>query len=858
LLSAKIAYRNLPKRRARTALTILAVILGVALLVGINLATASATGEFTNYINKFWGRTDIVVSYGELPPVFESRYLHIVNNASGVQQTAARLVWFGFGPPANKTRFQLVGVNGTDFDYSSFNITGTKTLSQGQATVDDGLAQKLGLRIGSTINVFTLNVTGAYLSIPLSVVGINHPLRNIGASIYVDLSQLQSALNFQGMISHIYATLKDPTRAPQVRDEIQSLLGSPLFNVNAPKAEAVQRIAGQTAGFELGLNVMVAVALVVCAFIVFNTLFMTVNERTYEIGVMRAVGTSRLQIFKIFLVEGMLIGTIGTVAGVFTGLALSRAFTAVAENVLQIPSLPLVQLTPTITLMGLGAGFAAVFAGSLYPAASASRINIIQAIRPSARNSRKRIPDSILVLVSLGMLAVGSLEAARLTPFHVSYLDVALIPMGLVILGAVVFGRSGRILSAPLLPFSRAIGYIASRNGRRRLLRNAISFGMITITLSFVIMLGGIQGGVQTALDQGIQEALGADIILVANQSLPISFTNNLTSFAQVSLATPLGPTPIFNPKALGPTGNSTSVGVLAVDPTTFPQIINYQFVNSPPPQQVYAELANNPQTVLLPSSLASRLDASVGDNIDITTFNGTQTKPFQVAGIFTGPILQYIQFGNNFASESIVVSFNSQKQFFLAPNEPADIAPLFLVDLKTQYKSEASTIAHDIAASYPKYNFAENSLTLGQLLSLVRDTINRIFTIILLVLYFALLIATLGITSTMIMNVNDRKREIGLLRSQGMGRRQIAGLFLSEGIILGLFGFLLAVPGGLLLLEGATNSTTLAGFYLPFVIPYSAIVQSFGLSILAVLTGSLYPALRASRMVITKALEQA
>jgi len=857
LLSTKIAYRNLPKRRARTVLTILAVILGVALLVGINLATASATGEFTNYINKFWGHTDIVVSYGGLPPVFQSHYLSNVQSVSEVQQTAVRLVWFG--TTDNRTFFPLVGVNGTDFDYSSFNITGAKTLSPDQATVDEGLAQKFGWGIGSKFNIFTPNVfTRTNVTIPLSVVGINHPLRNIGASIYVNLPQLQSLLSFQGMISHIYATLKDPTRAPQVRDEIQSLLGSPLFNVNAPKAEAVQRIAGQTAGFELGLNVMVAVALVVCAFIVFNTLFMTVNERTYEIGVMRAVGTSRSQIFRIFMVEGMLIGTIGTVAGVFTGLALSRAFTAVAENILQIPSLPIVQLTPTITLMGLGAGFAAVFAGSLYPAASASRINIIQAIRPSARNSRKRIPDSIIVVVSLGMLTLGSLEAARLTPFHVSYLDVALIPMGLVILGAVVFGRSGRILSAPLLPFSRAVGYIASRNGRRRLLRNAISFGMITITLSFVIMLGGIQGGIQTALDQGIQEALGADIILVANQSLPISFTNNLTSFAQVSLATPLGPTPLFNPKALGPTGNSSSVGVLAVDPTTFPQIINYQFVNSPPQQQVYAELANNPQAVLLPSSLASRLDASVGDNIDITTFNGTQTKPFQVAGVFTGPVLQYIQFGNSFASESIVVSFNSQKQFFLAPNEPATIAPLFLVDLKTQYKSEASTIARDIAASYPKYDFAENSLTLGQLLSLVRDTINRIFTIILLVLYFALLIATLGITSTMIMNVTDRKREIGLLRSQGMSRTQIAGLFLSEGILLGLFGFLLAVPGGLLLLEGATNSTTLAGFYLPLVIPYSAIVQAFGLSILAVVAGSSYPVLRASRMEITKALEQA
>ncbi|OLD14256.1 MAG: hypothetical protein AUI50_05245 [Crenarchaeota archaeon 13_1_40CM_2_52_14] len=850
MLSAKIAYRNLPKRRARTALTILAVILGVALLVGINLATASATGEFTNYINKFWGHTDIVVSYGELPPVFQSNYLSKVESAPEVQQTAVRLVWLG--TTDNRTSFPLVGVNATDFDYSGFNITGTKTLSQGQATVDDGLAQKFGLRIGSIFNIFTRNIiTNTNVTIPLSVVGVNHPLRNIGASIYVNLLELQSKLGFQGFISHIFATLSDPTIAPQVRDEIQHLLGSPLFNVSAPKAEAVQRIAGQTAGFELGLNVMVAVALVVCAFIVFNTLFMTVNERTYEIGVMRAVGTSRSQIFKIFLIEGMLIGTIGTVAGVLTGLALSRAFTAIAENILQIPSLPLVQLSPTITLMGLGAGFAAVFAGSLYPAASASRINIIQAIRPSARNSRTRVPDSIIVLVSLGMLTIGSLEAARLTPFHVPYLDVALIPFGLVILGAVLFGRSGRVLTAPLLPFSRALGYIASRNGRRRLLRNAISFGMITITLSFVIMLGGIQGGVQTALDQGIQEALGADIILVANQSLPISFTNNLTSLPQVSTATPLGPS--FFPgglKAFGPRGNNTSVGVLAVDPNVFPQIINYQFINSPPPQQVYNQLANSNQSVLLPDSLAARLGVSTGGNITMNIPNPTS---FRVAGIFTGPVLQYIQFGSSFASDTIVVSFDSQNKFFGGQYN----APLFLINLKPQSKAAASTVAHEIAALYPKYDFAENSLTLGQLLSLVRDTINRIFTIILLVLYFALLIATLGISATMIMNVADRKREIGLLRSQGMSRSQIAGLFISEGILLGLFGFLLAIPGGLLLLEGATNSTTLAGFYLPFVIPYGAMIQAFGLSILAVVAGSVYPALRASRMEITRALEQ-
>jgi putative ABC transport system permease protein len=107
-------------------------------------------------------------------------------------------------------------------------------------------------------------------------------------------------------------------------------------------------------------------------------------------------------------------------------------------------------------------------------------------------------------------------------------------------------------------------------------------------------------------------------------------------------------------------------------------------------------------------------------------------------------------------------------------------------------------------------------------------------------------------------MNVSERRREIGLLRSLGMSRRQITGLFLSEGVLLGVFGFLLAVPGGLLLLKGATNSTTLAGFFIPYVVPYGAIFQSLVLALVAVLAGSLYPALRASRMEITRSLERA
>src|SRR5437867_9521575 len=112
-------------------------------------------------------------------------------------------------------------------------------------------------------------------------------------------------------------------------------------------------------GFNLGLNAMVAVSLVVCSFIVFNTLYMTVNERTYEIGVMRAVGSSRRQVFRIFLGEGLLIGLVGAGAGLIAGWGLSRLFTSAAEQILEIPSLPVTQLTPYVILTGMSAGLAA-------------------------------------------------------------------------------------------------------------------------------------------------------------------------------------------------------------------------------------------------------------------------------------------------------------------------------------------------------------------------------------------------------------------------------------------------------------------------------------------------------------------
>src|SRR2546427_13252265 len=107
-----MASRSLRILRARTIVPIAAVFLGVAFLVGINMATASALGEFNNYINKFWGATDIVVTYGTEAPFYPNQTLHKMSNESLIRQTTQRLNWLGaIGNSLSNSTFFIVGVD---------------------------------------------------------------------------------------------------------------------------------------------------------------------------------------------------------------------------------------------------------------------------------------------------------------------------------------------------------------------------------------------------------------------------------------------------------------------------------------------------------------------------------------------------------------------------------------------------------------------------------------------------------------------------------------------------------------------------------------------------------------------------
>jgi len=852
-----MATRNISRRKSRTILTIFAIILGTALLVGVNIATTSAMKEFARYLTRFWGETDMMIYYVGYAPFGEGNVTIIREASDMIENLAPRVGSWSMPMPSsvyiNNDTEKIVGIVGIttedDFAYAAYNITGSSSIDDYNVVIGDRIAEKYDVKVNDIFNLTIKTRSETSQNYTVKAIGIYYPVSATSIDVFMDIATAQEITGLQGKVSLVLVKIKDPAKVMETRDLLQKKLGVE-FEVLAPKIETQQRTESQLTGFQIGLNVMIMAALLVCGFLVFNTMFMAVKERTYEIGVLRAIGTSRRHVFLVFLEESLLLGVVGTAIGIFIGFALSNVFAFVLEQAFRIKITGLA-LTQDAVVIGVVGGLLTVVGGAAYPAVSASRANILQALRPEMR-VKKRLPDTALLAISLVLLFFGVALALNIFPFAIPYVDIFLTPLGLVMFATISAKKASKVLMIPLMHITSSISVLLSKNVARKMLRNAVTIGMIGISLTFTIMMGGVHAGMSDTIENGVKEALGADMLLFSNQTLPLNFKGNLTSLEpeKIQCVTPVtfywSGTRVFNGE------NQSGVSVMVIEPETFSTILRYQFIDSITPEEVYNKLASKNETLILPEGLAQKLNVSVGSNLTVVTPT-YGPKNFTVEGIFTGAALQFISFGYRPMSETIIISFKSESAYFYGGNQ----AIMFFVNLNDEFKKDAPDVVKSINSSYPQYNFGENSQTLQGLLAGVKTNIDQIFSIFYLTLYFAIFISTVGIAIIMIMNVTERRREIGLLRSQGMSRNQILGMLLAEACFTGIIGFLVGLLSGLLVLKSLTSTTTITGLWMPFITPWSTSAQALVFAIIASLAGALYPAFKASRLSITRALQQ-
>jgi ABC-type lipoprotein release transport system permease subunit len=257
LLSLRMGKRNILRRKSRTALTIFAIILGTALLVGVNVATTAAMKEFTRYLNRFWGQTDILISYVGDAPFNEGNLTLIRETSNSIENLAAR-VGSGTAPGLsavlvnNDTR-KIVGIQGIalgdDFEYADYNITGSSTVNGYKVVIGNTIAEKYNVKLNDTFNLTMRTRSQTYQNYPVKAIGIYYPVPPTKSiDVFMDIAKAQKITGLEGKISLVLLKIKDPSKVVEVRDLLQTRLGVE-FDVSAPKIESQQRIQGQLAAF---------------------------------------------------------------------------------------------------------------------------------------------------------------------------------------------------------------------------------------------------------------------------------------------------------------------------------------------------------------------------------------------------------------------------------------------------------------------------------------------------------------------------------------------------------------------------------------------------------------------------------
>ncbi|MBI5880118.1 MAG: ABC transporter permease [Chloroflexi bacterium] len=859
----QLAFRNMRARFTRTLLTTAGIVLGVAVILAVAITNQSTLSSIGDLFDEVSGKSQLIVqSANDMGDGFDQNVLARVAAVEGVQTVA----------PSASARSLLaseagqwqLAVNFATVGGSELQLFGADPLVDGEARVyqliegrllRDAEEQAIVLvkeyaddkHISLNKNIQLLTATGIE---SFRVVGIikkegvgrlnNGRMGVVGLRVLQD--KFERGRNIDMLDVVVEPALANSTDALKtVRRRIEDKLGT-RFTVSYPASRG-QLVAQLLETYQQGLAFFSAVALFVGAFLIYNVFNMNVVERTREIGMLRALGATRPQIMVLVMGEALLLGIGGTALGVGAGVAMASGLTALMAETMQI-EIPKATVPLDGVIIAVATGIIVTLFAAFLPARRASRIAPMEALRPAGQSGAGRL-NRIGWLVGLAMIVL-----ALLLVFFAAFPSEILLAVGMFSMFSMLIGAALLIpaamqrLEGVLRRVLRALfggeGALGAGNVQRAPGRTALTVGALMVGVTMIIGLSGLTAAFRQDINKWMENALGGDLYVFSPLPMRTELGERMLTVDGVRVATPQRYFPVKRiDTATGMLDADTSILFEAIDPVTYLQTARFQFVTGT--QGSEAELAAKlmrGDAVMLGASLAERLGLKQGDTIRLNTRRGP--SDFEVAGI----IVTFIAQGS-----TVTGSWEDMRRYW-GLNDVSS----FTVKLQpgADHETVAAAIKERYAGSY--HLRIETSHEYHERIARVADQSFALFDVLNLI---GVIVAALGVINTLIMNVMERQREIGMLRSLGMTRTQIGKLILSESAAIGIVGALFGLVFGLalaqILLRGVND---LNGYELQFVWPVAALVEGVIVALVVSQLAALYPAWRAASTNIVAAIQ--
>jgi putative ABC transport system permease protein len=832
-----LAWRSLVARRLRSALTVVGIALGVGVLFASLAMDAGIERSIEQTVGGMVGRADLRVS------AFTERGLSAasvsaIRNALSVDVAAPEIERRTYlrpdvGSPAGlPPSVTVLGIDPlVDADVHDLVIASGSPLErrdEAVAVISERLARDDGYELGSEVVL-----QGAGDPERFRIVGIaagDGPLAGTtGRTVVIPIEAAARIFGLDGATRVDVRLAEGRTYAEAQRELAAALTADPY--VLASPADLAASLRASTADFQSTTALIAAVALFVGAFLIFNTVSMTVVERFREVGLLRAAGATRRQVMRFVLAGASVLGLAGSLLGLLAGLGLTALMAAYLGRVGSV-AISQIDAPPRAFAVALAVGFVVTLAAALEPAWRAGRIAPVAALRSRAepvRGQRARLRWLVVVFVAVGVAGLliwprggGDTELIRALAVYGLLLFVVLLSPFLL----APLGRLAGVPFAAVLRFEERLARSALVRDRSR---TGLTVGALTMGLAMIVAIGGVAQNAHHAATAWLAGVIPGDEIVTSIR--PVARGEGvLEALAKVDGVARVTPVATFDLALRG-----ARVDAAAIVGEDFAADGRLRLVAGD--RVVALGSLDGGGNAILPQSLAERLGLRLGDVLTFGMGRGGGVE-LRVAGIAERTL-------PGRAGETVLVGWaDATSKFGVAG------ADFFGVRFAPGRESLARPALEAEARS-----LALESSTLDRVQGAVSDALARVFGLFDALALVAVLVAALGIFNTLTMNVIERVREIGVLRAAGMTRRQVGRMVAVEAGILGLLGAVLGASTGFV---AATLMVVLAGggVALPVDVPWSTIglclVLGVGLSMLA----AWYPARLAARLSIVRAVQ--
>ena len=846
-----LALRSLGQRKLRTALTAIAVLLGVAMIAGTYVQTDRIRGAFESLMRTSNRGTDVVVSprqafaaiLGAPSQGLDEGLLARVRAVPGVRVAEGQLSATGSlvirGKPVSSGFAPSIVASASRKPFDAFRyIAGGPPRRAGDVVIDDQMAADHGLRVGQWVG---LSTRSGVQDVVISGIGVWGSGSSIGGATIVvpQLADVQRWFQRPGELTRI-AIAADPGVAPsRLAAAVRHVLPHSVV-VKTGAADAAQQAdaANKAIGSFLtpALLTLAGAALLVGAFIIFNTFSITVAQRAREFALLRALGATRAQVLLAVAVEALAIGVGASVLGLFAGLGIAAGLGALFDAALDLPSTGLVLAGRTIAI-ALAVGIGVTLLAAVVPAVRATRVPPVTALHADALTATSRrgrrspyVAAGVSLLGLLG-LAQGLFGNGPATSRLGSLAGGAvLIFVGVALVARYVVRPLAGAIGTPLALTFHEPGRLARENAMRNPGRTATTSAALMVGLALVVFVAVFAAGLKTSITGSLDQLVRADIAVTAQgfQPLPPNAQEAVRGvpWVDVSMGQYIDQIRVNGQRSAA--AGDTLEGVEARLLTSVYRPTWLQGGND----RLLERLRGD--TALVEEQFAKAHHIRIGQRFHIQTPSGGAATVTAIGEYRDPQILQGILVDQSLFQR--VSAMHDPLSFFVTVSPGAD---------RAQVQSLISAALHRFPTAEVR--------SAQQYRDLINQQVDQIVYLLYALLTMCLVISLFGIANSLFLAVHERTREFGLLRAVGATQRQVRRVVRYESVITAIIGALLGTVVGVLFAALATAA--LSGMGLGFALPAGQLALFLVLAVVVGVVGAALPARRAARVDVLDAM---